>query len=87
MHSAQMMNNFSTENNSLRLSITGIHLQKHILEKQKNIIQILSVHPKSIRLMCRTYKYYCSEVAMEQSAPTVHVTSTKQMEEPSNMGG
>jgi len=24
---------------------------------------------------------------MEQSAPTVHVTSTKQMEEPSNMGG
>jgi len=44
-----MMNNFVTENNSLRLSITGFHFQKHILEKQKNIIQISSVHPKSIQ--------------------------------------
>jgi hypothetical protein len=85
MHSAQMMNNFCTENNYLRLSITCFHLQKHILEQQKKIIQILSVHPKSIRLMCKTC--YCSEVAMEQSAPTVHVTSTKQIKEPSNMGG
>jgi hypothetical protein len=80
-----MMNSFGTENNSLRLGITGVSLVKTRTGKTEKSIRILSVHPKCIRLMCRNY--YCSEVAMEQSAPTVPVVSTEQMEEPSNMGG
>ena len=80
-----MMNSFRSENNSLRLSIISVSLEKTHTGKIKKSIQILGVHPKSIRLICRTY--YGSEVAMEQSAPTVHAIRTEQMTEPSNMGG
>jgi len=79
------MNSFRSEYNSLHLTITSVSLAKTHNEKIEKSIQILSVHPKSIRLMCRTY--YCSEVVMEQSAPTVHAISAEQMMEPSNMGG
>jgi hypothetical protein len=77
MHSAQMMNNLDIENNYLRLSITGVSLAKTHTRKNEKSIQILSAHSKSIGLKFRTY--YCSEVAMEQPAPTVYVISTEQM--------